>query len=193
VTSNDLSLWITAVATAATAVVAGLGTLIAWLERRRQIRATDPIIECNAHWKEARHISLWFIARNKLPETLGIVRVRIVRPRHAKIGNERGTPDAEKPWLSSSDIQEPTEQEVGLRQELAPVGTPQSSSGWSAGESAHFQLRASVPASWQGGRLRIDFWVENKSAQIRQRRITIRRFMKAPPQMKIEEKASNHD
>jgi hypothetical protein len=65
--------WITATATAATALAASIAGLIAWLAFRRDVRASLPIIEADFAWADTNCIAyIWSSVINYMKQSLSI-------------------------------------------------------------------------------------------------------------------------
>lgn len=82
--------WITAVSTAATAIVAGIAGFIAWLAYRRDARASLPIIEAELMWTKqdvGDYVNLVLIIRNQLYERISLDSAHVRRPKHMTISN----------------------------------------------------------------------------------------------------------
>jgi hypothetical protein len=174
--------WITAGATAATALAAIIGGFIAWCGLRRDLNSQLPIVEADFRWMEpayGEYLALTLVIRNQLYERLVLESARVKRPRHMLIskdtqtGKDGGFGGIVKGTLSTVEINRP----------IAPIGTetdmfrgmPQRM------DVSHVELYLSPPDNWDGGRVIIHLRIASKSLATRPRRVVIKRKIDPRP------------
>lgn len=167
--SADWPIWITAGATALTAVLTGTGGFAAWLALNRERQREMPVVERSFTWKDD-HLHLSLTVRNRLAETLVLDSIQIAFPRrstvssqHGKITDSYGNPGppvpGERPLLE-------------CRHEVNAYGA--SRSNHSAGDTAYWSFALWPPAGWTGGRVVVVLRLSSKAETIRSRRIVIK-------------------
>jgi hypothetical protein len=192
-TNQHLPDWITAFATAITAVAAIFAGAVAFVSYKREGRAPMPVIEPHFSWvrpKRGRFVYLEITARNQLYETITLQKIVIKKPRKmtfcAVVQDEKQT------------IQPTQLREMELDWSLAPIGETRT---WPSHSSMgprierldvdrqHIYL--SPPVGWNGGMIEVQLLILSKALTIRPRRITIRRQVSAAPIMQTEENANS--
>jgi hypothetical protein len=176
--------WITALSTAATFVAVAIGSWMAFIALQAQNRRLLPTIEpeiqgpyANAEIGDYLIVKLWIV--NRLDEEIVIDRVRVTEPRKALIS--RGSVDparrenGRQAARGSKNIVESNFKirEVGSTFSLGPDRQQPLHKGW-------LTLFVSPPQGWRSGKLRLDVFVSSNADTIRNKRITIKRYVKAP-------------
>ena len=103
--------FVTAAATTAT------GFLV-WRQHRWQKWKYDPIVECQANWVDDGTIGARITVRNRMPQTIDIVSIDVVRPR----GSSLSTRMIFNPADGSSKRETPVKGPITIGRELKPSG-----------------------------------------------------------------------
>ena len=176
--------WITAIATAATAVAASAAGFIAWVSLRRDAAALPPIIEVSWAWPhEERTIYVAMVFRNRLYETLIIDSIRVVQPKKTTIQSEVPNGRGGTTTVPSTDTKREVKWPIGA------LGTERSMTQPGAVTYHWFELKP--PSTWDGGWLVLQLRISSKALTIRDRRITIKRHIPTTPKTQTDAKASS--
>lgn len=193
-TNSSLSDWITAVATAATALFAAITGLAAWLAYRRQVRHDFPVVELDLRWSIegdiGPHLSLRFVILNRLDETLIVHQCMIKEPKGATISSGVTSRDGGRAPSKG------TASQIQLNYNIPRCGSYLSGppgAGPIAADIVPFTLFVSLPGGWHFGKLVIHLLISSDASTIRDKRITIKKIVPVDAHMKIDAKASKSD
>jgi hypothetical protein len=185
---SSLPDWITAASTAATAIAAFVATIIAWRAYNRDGRAPLPVIEPEFDWSRADgFLSLRVIVRNQIYETVTIESLRVLAPRGATIAQTKPNDKGRSEIIPTADrFRE-------LDWSVAPIGeTSHSLRGRPHRRDVTWEwFYFSLPQSWRGGNVKVEFRISSAMRTIRDRRIVVSRHVKAAPETKIDASANN--
>jgi hypothetical protein len=184
-TNSSLSDWITAVATAATALFAAITGLAAWLAYRRQARHDFPVVELEFE-NIGPHIRLQFTILNRLDETLIIHKCWVKKPKGATVStgviSSNGALVPSKGNASHLQLDYKVPRSGAYRS--GPLGE-----GFVAADILTFPIFVSLPDKWQSSVLIIQLLISSRASTIRDKRIAIKRIIAADPHTKIDAKA----
>lgn len=179
--------WITAWATAITAILTGTGGLAAWLALRREQLREMPIVERTVHWDDG-HLILKLTITNRLPETLILDSVEITRPRGTTISDSTGPGD--KAWSPGPPVPG-----VGpvlpCRFSINRAGSE--GSQHSVGDIGYRGFSVWPPTGWSSGHLKIVLRVSSKAETIRNKRMVIKHRVPEAPRRQTEVTVSEAD
>lgn len=173
--------WITATATALTAIFAGFGGLAAWLSYRREVRKDLPVIEAEMSWS-GNFVLTRIRIQNTLPTTLVVVSARVKHPRNCRISpglevDRHGRYDLTTPKAAANYYTE-------VNCEIFPFGSA---------DAARLDLAVFPLSSWPGGKVAIELTIIDNSSVTRRRRITVQRRMPARPHNNTADVARSED
>jgi len=192
-THLQLSDWITAISTAATAIAATFAGIIAWLSLRRAARAPLPIFEPRFHWSTSEPtiglLQLSLVIRNHLDEAIVVDSVTVKRPRGMTVCSMKYN------GYGGAEIKITTDRSSNLGWGVGPPGdyASQAFGGPQRKDVAYQNLYFSVPEGWTGGKAIVVFRVSSMALTIRDKRITITRQVPVAPKTQTEAKASSAD
>jgi len=169
----QLTDWITAGATAITAVATGVAGLVAYLALRRDSTKELPVVE--AILKPAGKsdaLSLQAVIRNRIAETLVAESVRVTRPKGASLARMQSA------GVSRRDA---TSGELMLGIEIPPAGSSIRGGPFDGtySDSANVWLLLFPPQGWSAGVVEIQFRISSRALTIRDKRIVVRRSIGA--------------
>lgn len=165
----DWPIWITAGATALTAILTGTGGMAAWLALRRERRREMPVVERTFSWIDD-HISVGLVVRNRLPESLILDSITVRHPRGATVSSQHGK--AVNAY-GEPGLPEPGDGPVmHCGYSVSPLGTQRGQV--TAGDSAAWGFALWPPSGWRGGKVVIVLRISSKAETIRNRTIVIR-------------------
>jgi hypothetical protein len=170
VADSETALWITAWATALTAILTGTGGLAAWLSLRRERQRELPIIERSARWSDD-HVTVDVTIRNRLPETITLEEITVLAPRGATISSAYGPPRSEDPWRGPGPPVRTTAKTLEKGSEIRPLGTPRGD--FHGGDAGRVEFAIWPPASWKQGTLKVALRISSKAGTIRGRRAVL--------------------
>jgi hypothetical protein len=178
--------WITAAATGATAIAATIAGFIAWLAFRHDLRNQLPIIEADFQY-EAPYWALKLIIRNRLPETIVVTSATIRRPKGSLISTAV--------WSSMGgiEIKQPTSNRIEIDFDIAPFGSTRVEIPGARmyADAQRVDLYLLVPVKWTSITIVVvDLRISSKSLTLRDKRMVIKRFISAPPAIKIAPSAN---
>jgi hypothetical protein len=191
VMQHSLPEWITAAATAATAIAAVIAGAIAWLSFRREGKPRLPVIEPEFSWAEnvPNRLNLRLIVRNQIYETLIVDCVSICHPRGATIMIEKNN------GRGGTDILPTTETHMVLDWSVDPIGSVGTSFFYAretvATDVGSRWLFFAMPPNWEGGEVKLEFRLSSAALTIRDKRIVVKRHVPAAPNTQSDPKASN--
>lgn len=177
--SAGLSDWITAGATVATAIATAFGGLGAWFIYRRDKARDLPIIEANISWHENAYLEARILIRNRLSESILINDLEITQPKGATI-SEGQDGELRSPKTRPTTRKVPSEWEIP---------DPDSRTYLSSRPIFPIELFVYPPTGWQSGTVALTFRISSKTRTIRERRQTIKQFVKAPTIKQIDPSA----
>jgi hypothetical protein len=196
--ASGLTDWVTAAATAITALLVGFSGFVAWLAYRRDKRRDLPVIEPCAIWEDDKglghYLHLRLIITNRLDETVILNTVSVRRPRGALVsagmrvntGYSGGTLAATR---GSSDT-------VVLGETISSAGSAflGAMDGHSIRiDTAELSLYIFPPSTWLSGEVLIILRVSSKALTIRDKRMVIKSRVPAATVKRTDEAASNTD
>lgn len=165
---------------AAATSVTGYYAVRAW---RQQQADREPIIELRHQWLGDGSLTVRITIRNRLAESMVVEEARVLRPRRALLTRERTQDEfgAEVGFVPAKDAR------IRIGCNVAPVGTPKrttrdgqmSFAGTGANET--IEMNVQFPHGWRGGRLKIALRIATVSLDVRRRRVTVKRRIRAPP------------
>jgi hypothetical protein len=173
--------WITAVATAATAMAAGCAAFIAWRAYRRDARMSEPIVEAEIDWGEAAfadYLCLTVLIRNQLYQTITIDSVTAIRPKGMCAAVE-----TRKDFYGDLIKLEPgSSPKRVVGHEIQPLGT--STDFYSPGTIRRYDIFKgtyyfSPPGSWKGGVVKLVLRISSKAVAAPDSRIVIHKRISA--------------
>jgi hypothetical protein len=189
VTQDALPDWITAAATAATALASAAAVLFAWLRYRREGRAPLPIIETNLSWDSKDRVVAKIVVRNQMYETVYVDSVRILSPNGVYIMQEKYN------GKGGTDVLPTTDRSQQLEWEIDPLGEVRSSifgrGQMQHSDVAHRWLYFTMPHGWAGGALRLEFRISSAALTIRDKRMVVKRHVPAAIATQTDANASN--
>jgi hypothetical protein len=184
--------WITAAATALTAIFAGFGGVAAWLTYRRDVSKDLPIVDADLSWS-GEFILVRMAIRNQLPQIIVLADIQVKRPRGCKVSSGFGYDKS-----GSYDLTQPKpaighSAKIGYR--ISPYGSVRSGqvSGFrdQPADVGRLDIAIFPPSAWLGGRVAIDLVISDRASVTKRRRITIQRRMPPRAHNKTDDAASN--
>ena len=173
---NGVDIW-NLIFGAATVIATGATAIYQALEYRRRRQEADPIVEVKHYPLVNGQLVMALVLRNKLPETLVLTRIEVLRPRRAQISSHWiNPPEGDRVW------DEFQMRAVDMEAVLAPVGTPPSHGVMrlvSPNESLRVETCIRPPVAWNGGDLLLLLTVCTRSAIPRERHIKVRRDVRS--------------
>ena len=190
--SDNIANWITAISTAATTVVVGIGTVLAIL---KSYKDKGPIVESDMHWIKphertkledgSRCVVLNILIRNQLRETITLNRAQIKKPRRSQISWE-GIRDS---GGGIGSIRKNESDRTWINQN---VGAIYSTSSYGAADIVHIDFYLSPPDDWDGGWIIVDLWFSSKAFTMRNKRKRVKNMMTPNPFKHTAVKARSH-
>lgn len=172
---SGLSDWITAAATAATALFAAITGWAAMQAYRREVKPDFPVVELDSKWsiegEIGPHIIIRFTILNRLDETLVVQECTIEKPKMVAISDG---------IISSGGMLVPS-RGVGQRIRL--------NYNVHRSETFSFALFLSPPEDWHHGEIVAQFLISSKASTIRNKRIVTRSIIPAATHMQTDAKA----
>jgi hypothetical protein len=188
---GGVSDWITAVATALTALFAAVTGWAAMQAYRRQVKHDLPVIECDCQWSTegdiGPHIQVRFVILNRLDETLVIHKCGVKKPKGATIsegiisGKGRAVPSKGITSIIKLDHKV-------FRSGTRFTGPP--GSDLIASDLLPFVIFLSPPEGWDQGEIVMRLFISSKASTIRDKRITVKAMIPAATQMHSDANAS---
>jgi len=170
--------YVTAIATAATALFAGLSGIAALIVLRRESRRLLPVIEPDFRWADEKdvgpHIRTLILITNRLDETLVIDSVKLARPAGGTL-----SPGCPTGYGGDTKAGRGHSPRLSLGRQIRPRGEPDSIGRDSSGDWAQLMLYAFPPPQWSAGKVRLEIRISSKALTIRNRRIVIQRTVPA--------------
>jgi hypothetical protein len=171
--------WITAVATALTAVAAWVGGVFGYLAYRRDVSRQVPVIEAtikrNPNSKGV--LTLIAVARNRMAETIVIDSVLATQPEGILIAKSA-------PQFSIKDAKA----ELPLGFDVPPLGSIIHEAPFAGmpDDASQFSLYLFTPEGWTDGVVEVEFRVSSRALTIRDKRIVIKRRVTATKDAKAK-------
>lgn len=186
---SQLTDWITAVATAATALAAGIAGFIAWLAYRRDQRLSLPTVEAVLRWvrdQDDDFILLKLIIRNPLWETIILESAHAKYPQSTLISSKYENINGEM-----TPIKKGESSYTDIDDEIYSYG---STSDFYPGRSVradvyHRDIYLLPPRDWSGDKVRIDLFISSRALTLRHKRVTIKRRISPRPSKQTEANA----
>lgn len=188
---SNIADWITAGSTAATAIVAAAGSLVACLAYRRDSRASFPVVEVDLDWSRwfSNILTLNLIVRNQLYETITLDSIRVKKPSQMTFSKSVKKDDG------SSEIEKGHSSRVTIGRTIAPIGI---ATEFPPGRMTRLDMDReeyylSPPDGWNGGIVDIDLRISSRALTMRDKRIVIKRRISPNTSRQIDENASKND
>lgn len=181
----DLPNWITAVATVATAIIAYLGF---WRTRVRPVIETNELL-WNTSPEQLQYLELRVAVRNPLWETLIIRSVCVKRPKKSTFA-VLGGPIPYDPIIQATELHK-----LKLNWEIGAIGElyENAPSRYAPSNILYRSIYIIPPPDWLGGEVKIIFCLSSMASTMRDKRIVIRKHVKAAAKRITDDTASNHD
>lgn len=156
----NLTNWITAIATTATAI-------FAWLTYRFAVRSYDPIVESDEpQWVPNHRITIRIVLRNRSETAHRFDRVKLLRPKGGTI--------------ILADQKEPASDTIDMSwRDIHPVGSFSRFPYEHRSDEAYLTFVVNPPVAFISGKLRIRLIVADKSFRPRHKRFAVSKLIQA--------------
>lgn len=182
---HNLTGWITAIATGATAFLTGTGGLAAWLALRRERMRELPVVERSLRW-EGDYLLLSLTVRNRLAETIVLDRIDVLSPSGATI--TLPTSPGDLPYHSPNPPIRGGTSRLSPGYHVDPHGRPQTRH--QSGDTGYWSFAIWPAPSWRSGKVTVALRISSRADTIRNRRLVIKNKIAVVPKVQTDANAN---